>query len=368
MRWAAGPGMRLLPLRQGVAVSGSDDVRAVFRVVEVRRVGGLVAAHAGSVGNLALDERTRGVLHVMAPRPMTVLALHVASPDSLSFDAGPAELGAIDPADASRLLPPGDVAADAIEAVLLLDRDQRGVCAGVLGLRPEGDRVLVALDASGDPEESALALRRRRAGLRLPLRFRKIELRHLVVVGIDELLRILVRPDLSGERQERGAHPRRSRARLRRGRRRERALALLQLADLRLQLIAALRRRPDLRAKAFDARVETPDLLFAVLRRRQKCRRAIAEMDVDAQEALSVPFDREQRRESRILGVRVGGGIVAAAEDDQIDAGRPRRGKERLRSGERARSARVKEKDHDSRALLAQAAAARCDRRPGIRL
>src|SRR5207253_11141654 len=54
------------------------------------------------------------------------------------------------------------------------------------------------------------------ASLGLALRLGKIDLRHFVVVRIDELLRIQIGTDLLRERQEGGACPRRPRRWLRR--------------------------------------------------------------------------------------------------------------------------------------------------------
>src|SRR5205085_1245025 len=126
-RRTAGLGTRLRTFRQRQAVAGADDVRTIPRIVEVWRVGRLVAAHAGGGGNLALDERASGVLHVSAARPVAVLALHVATANAPAAQSRATDLRSIDAADSARLLPSGDVAADAVEAELLLHADQRVV-------------------------------------------------------------------------------------------------------------------------------------------------------------------------------------------------------------------------------------------------
>src|SRR5260370_29632297 len=116
--------LRLLPSGERLAVARPDDERAVLGVVELRRVGGLVAAHAHRRAHLGADVAGR-VLDVLAAGAVARLALHVATPEAAPVQALAAELGAIDAADAARLLPATDVAVDAVEAELLLHRDQR---------------------------------------------------------------------------------------------------------------------------------------------------------------------------------------------------------------------------------------------------
>src|SRR5438105_4412885 len=154
--------LRLLPSGERLAVAGADDERPVLRVVELRRVGRLVAAHADRGRDLALDVAGR-VRDVRAARAVTGLALHVPAADAAPLDALFAELGPIDAAHAARLLPAGDVAADAVEAVLLLHRHQRVVGVRVAGLGPEVGRVLVALDAGVRADVRRLAARWRGA-------------------------------------------------------------------------------------------------------------------------------------------------------------------------------------------------------------
>src|SRR5262249_29902763 len=138
--------LRLLPLGEGLSVTRAHDEGTILPIVELRRVRRLVAAHADGGGYLCADVggRIRGVL---AAGAVASLALHVAPTDSRAADAALAHFGPVDAADPARLLPAGDVAADAVEAELLLHRDQRLVGVGVAGLGPEVGRVLVALDA-----------------------------------------------------------------------------------------------------------------------------------------------------------------------------------------------------------------------------
>ena len=181
------------------------------------------------------------------------------------------------------------------------------------------------------------------ASLGLALRLGKIDLRHFVVVRIDELLRIRIGTDLLRERQEGGTCPRRPRRWLRQRRGGERAPALLQLADLRFQLLAALGRGADLRAEPLDARVESFQLFVAIFRSRGERQGSFAERHVDAQDALPVSLDREQGRGPRLLAVRVRRGIVAPAEHHQIHSGSLGGGEQRLRRGDGARAARMQQ-------------------------
>src|SRR6185369_432487 len=176
MRGTAGFGMRLGAFRQRQAMAGADDVRTIPRIVEVWRIGRLVAAHAGVGGHLALDEAAGGVLHVLAGRPVAVLALDIAAADAPPAQARTADLRPVDAADPSRLLPAGDVAADAVQAELLLHPDQRVVGVRVLRLCPELRRIFMTLRAGAGADERALPARRRRAGLGLALRFREVQL------------------------------------------------------------------------------------------------------------------------------------------------------------------------------------------------
>src|SRR5262249_20306416 len=141
MVWAALLGTRLLALPERLAVSRTDDVGAVLRVVEERRVGGFVAAHAGARRDLQLDEPTLRVPHVRASRAMAVLALHVTASDSFPVHPQAAHVHAIDATDPARLLPAGHMTLDAVKAELLLHMHQRLVGVGVLRHCPEPGRV-----------------------------------------------------------------------------------------------------------------------------------------------------------------------------------------------------------------------------------
>src|SRR5712691_3790723 len=179
--------VRLLALGERHAVSGADDVRPVLLVVELRRVGRLVAAHAHGLAHLAADV-LGGIGHMLAPRSVAGLALDIAPAEPVSGETGAAHFALVDAADAAGLLPSRDVAADAVEAELLLHRDQRVVGVRVPGLLPEFRGGLVTLHAAVHPDEELLALGGRRAGGRLGLRFGEVQLGHFFVVGVDQLL------------------------------------------------------------------------------------------------------------------------------------------------------------------------------------
>src|SRR5438105_3396110 len=103
-----------------------DDVRTITRIVKVWRVCGFMASHADGTGDFEGDEAflTR-IGCVLAARAVTHLALHVLAPLPVPLESGAAHSGAVDAADASRLLPARHVAADTIEAELLLHVDER---------------------------------------------------------------------------------------------------------------------------------------------------------------------------------------------------------------------------------------------------
>src|SRR5882672_5980281 len=192
----ARPGTGLLALRERLAVTRADDVGTILCVVEVGRVGRLVAADAGARRHLELDEIAGSILDMLAAWPVAILALHVLAPDAAPVHAGAAGLCAIDAADAAGLLPAGHVTLDAVQAELLLHRHQRLVGVGVPGLRPERGRVLVALGAAGYADEGALPRGRGWTRFRLALCFGEVQLGHFLVVRIDQLLRIRVRAEL----------------------------------------------------------------------------------------------------------------------------------------------------------------------------
>src|SRR6267143_5283553 len=196
------PGTGLLALRERLAVTRANDVGAIFRIVEVGRVGRLVAADAGARRHLELDEIAGSILDMLAAWPVAILALHVLAPDAAPVHAGAAGLCAIDAADAAGLLPAGHVTLDAVQAELLLHRHQRLVGVCVLGLRPERGRLLVALHAPIDADKGALPGGRGWARFRLAPCFREVQLGHLLVVRIDQLLRIRVRAALLREWDE----------------------------------------------------------------------------------------------------------------------------------------------------------------------
>src|SRR5690242_11146008 len=160
--------MGRLPRRERLAVAGTDDERPVARVVEVRRVGGLVAAHADGGRHLRRDVARR-ILRMLARGAVAHLALHVLPPFSAAREPGAADLRSIDAAHPARLLPAGDMAADAVEAELLARKDQRLVSVRVARLRPEARLGLVTLGARlhlpgrRDPRERRFAPRRWRA-------------------------------------------------------------------------------------------------------------------------------------------------------------------------------------------------------------
>src|SRR5467141_461641 len=278
------PGTGLLALRERLAVSRSDDVGAILRVVEAGRVGRLVTADAGARGDLELDECAGSILDVLAAGPVAVLALHVLAPDSAPAGPGAADLRAIDAADAAGLLPTGHVTLDAVQAELLLHRDQRLVGVGVPGLRPERGRVLVALGAAGYADEGALPRGRGWTRFRLALCFREVQLGHFLVVRIDQLLRIRVRAELLRERDECCLRPGGPGGGLWQGGGQERALALLQLPDLRLQLLAPLWGGGELQAEPLDAGIESLQLLIAVLGGGRERQGPVAQMQLEAQQ------------------------------------------------------------------------------------
>src|SRR6266481_3999595 len=98
------PGTGLLALRERLAVSRSDDVGAVLRVVETGRVGRLMTADAGARRYLELDECAGSILDMFAAWPVAILALHVLAPHAAPVHPGGADLGTIDAADAAGLL------------------------------------------------------------------------------------------------------------------------------------------------------------------------------------------------------------------------------------------------------------------------
>src|SRR5438067_3447963 len=164
---------------------GTDDERPVPRVVEMRRAGGLVAADAHVHRSLGGDVSWR-ILRVLAGRAVAHLALDVLTALSMPCQARPADLRAIDAADAARLLPTRHVTSDAVEAELFSHAHQRLVCVRMRRLRPERRRRLVALRTRlhpwlrrGHTDECRFAAPGRRAILRLLLRQAEVHLRHL---------------------------------------------------------------------------------------------------------------------------------------------------------------------------------------------
>src|SRR6266850_795659 len=292
-----GAGTRSLTLGQRLAVSGADDVRPVPGIVEVRGVRRLVAADAEARGDLAPDEPARGVLDVLAAGAMAVLALHVPAAHAPAVQTGAAPVGAVDPAYPARLLPTGHVALDAVEAELFVDVDQGVVSVRVLGLDPEVGSLLVALRARRRPEERRLSSRRGRTRLGLALRLGEVQLGHPLVVRIDELLRIRVRTDVVAQRDEARLRPGGSRRGPGGRSGQDGPLALFQLADLRLQLLPALRRGGDLQAEALDASVEALHFFLAIRGRGRERQRPGPEVHVEAEQALPMPLHREQRRQ-----------------------------------------------------------------------
>src|SRR5207237_8474891 len=111
---------------RSVAVARADHVRRVLRVVEMGRVCGFVAAHAGGPWHLELDGRCRLVFYVIAAVSMAVLALYVLPPDPLAVETGSADMRPVAAADATGLRPPRDVAADAVVVELVYCRQPRG--------------------------------------------------------------------------------------------------------------------------------------------------------------------------------------------------------------------------------------------------
>src|SRR3954462_1755851 len=239
--------VRSLAFVQEIAMSGSDDERTITRVVKVWRVLGFVATHTNARVHVGIDVtgRIRGVL---GPGPVTHLTLDVLPSLAAAVEAGPARSGAVDAADAARLLPPSHVASHAVEAELLLLLDQRVVGVGMPRVGPELGLRLVAGGASlhlacgRHPGEGGFPGQGFRARLGLLLRNIEVHLRDALVIVADELLRERVLAGGLGERQERRSHDENAFGSLllRRG---DLGAALLQVADLlRVELVHLLRR------------------------------------------------------------------------------------------------------------------------------
>src|SRR3954469_23535822 len=203
--------VRSLAFVQEVAMSGSGDEWTITRVVKVWRVLGFVATHAHARVHVRVDVtgRIRGVL---GPRPVTHLTLDVLPPLAAALEAGAADSGAVDAADAARLLPPRHVTSHAVEAELLVLLYRRLVGWGMPRVGPEVGLRLVAGGASlrlacgRHSGERGFAGQGFRARLRLLLRELEVHLRDAFVVVPDELLREGVFAGGLGERQERRGH------------------------------------------------------------------------------------------------------------------------------------------------------------------
>src|SRR5207253_9863505 len=92
---ASRPRRGLLALGERLAVPRPDDEWFILHIIEMRRVGGLVAADAPRRGDLRAHVAAGLVLDVLAARPVTSLALHVLPSHGVSFDARLAYLRAI---------------------------------------------------------------------------------------------------------------------------------------------------------------------------------------------------------------------------------------------------------------------------------
>ena len=128
--------MRPLSFRQRIAVPRAHDVRTITRIVEMWRIRRFMASHADGSGYIQ-GNVIRWIRGVLAAGAVTHLTLHVLPALTASLETGAAGVGAIDPANAARLLPAGHMAAHAIEAELLVHFDERFVGVRVTGLRPE---------------------------------------------------------------------------------------------------------------------------------------------------------------------------------------------------------------------------------------
>src|SRR3954471_2032109 len=286
--------VRSLAFVQEVAMSGSGDERTITRVVKVWRVLGFVATHAHARVHVRVDVtgRIRGVL---GPRPVTHLTLDVLPSLATALEAGAARSGAVDAADAARLLPPRHVASHAVEAELLLLLDQGVVGVGMPRVGPELGLRLVAGGASlhlargRHSGERGFAGQGFRARLGLLLRQLEVHLRDAFVVVPDELLRERVLAGGLGERQERRSHDENAFGSLllRRG---DLGTALLEVADLlRVELVHLLRGVVLLLFRANDALVELLQLLLLpgrALRQVDAFRGSRRELEIDTKPRL----------------------------------------------------------------------------------
>src|SRR3954471_9501600 len=286
--------VRSLAFVQEIAMSGSDDERTITRVVKVWRVLGFVATHADARVHVGVDV-TRRIGGVLGPRPVTHLTLDVLPSLAAALEAGAAGSGAVDAADAARLLPPGHVASHAVEAELLLLLDQRVVGVGMPRVGPELGLRLVAGGASlhlahrRHSGERGFAGQGFRARLGLLLRQLEVHLRDAFVVVPDELLRERVFAGGLGERQERRGHDENAfrSLLLRRG---DLGTALLQVANLlRVEVVHLLRGVVLLLLRADDALVELLQLLLLpgrALRQVDALRGSRREPEIDTKQTL----------------------------------------------------------------------------------
>src|SRR3954451_4407937 len=286
--------VRSLAFVQEIAMSRSDDERTITRIVKVWRVLGFVATHADARVHVGVDVtgRIRGVLR---PRPVTHLTLDVLPPLAAALEAGAARSGAVDAADAARLLPPRHVASHAVETELLVLLDQRLVGVGMPRVGPEVGLRLVAGGASlhlarGRPSgERVCAGQGFRARLGLLLRQLEVHLRDAFVVVPDELLRERVFASGLGERQERRSHDENAfrSLLLRRG---DLGTALLQVANLlRVEVVHLLRGVVLLLLRADDALIELLQLLLLpgrALRQVDALRSSRRELEIDTKQTL----------------------------------------------------------------------------------
>src|SRR3954470_4426672 len=288
------PRVRSLAFVQEIAMSGSDDERTITRIVKVWRVLGLVATHANARVHVGIDVTGR-IGGVLGARPVTHLTLDVLPSLTAALEAAAACSGAVDAADAARLLPPRHVTSHAVEAELLLLLDQRVVGVGMPRVGPELGLRLVAGGASlhlargRHSGERGFAGQRFRARLGLLLRQLEVHLRDAFVVVPDELLRERVLAGGLGERQERRSHDENAFGSLllRRG---DLGTALLQVVDLlRVELVHLLRGVLLLLFRANDALVELLQLLLLpgrALRQVDALRGSRRELEIDTKQIL----------------------------------------------------------------------------------